>query len=202
MPMPDKTQEKAIHAGSGAVAGTFEVSVIKGKIVLQALKEEGIELADVLIADETPEQETGDGLTVSAEIIAQAKGDKVVVFKKKRRANYRRKKAHRQQHTILRIVAVSDKYPVSEGIVPTQDPEAKRLRKTARSAAVSKVEEEAEFGELAVALEEAADRMGVSLNRAIESVRAALNPEREIAARNRFEAEFAGAGENWLQRLA
>ena len=49
-----------------------------------------------------------DGLTVAAEIIAQAKADKVTVFKKRRRHNYRRKKGHRQQHTILKIVAIGD----------------------------------------------------------------------------------------------
>ena len=41
------------------------------------------------------------GLIVGAEIIAQAKADKVTVFKKRRRHNYRRKEGHRQQHTIL-----------------------------------------------------------------------------------------------------
>jgi large subunit ribosomal protein L21 len=49
-----------------------------------------------------------DGLTVAAEIIAQAKGDKVIVFKKRRRHNYRRKAGHRQQYTILRITAIGD----------------------------------------------------------------------------------------------
>ena len=49
-----------------------------------------------------------DGLTVAAEIVAQAKGDKVTVFKKRRRHNYRRKQGHRQLHTILKIVAIGD----------------------------------------------------------------------------------------------
>ena len=45
---------------------------------------------------------------VSAEIIAQAKSEKVIVFKKRRRHNYRRKAGHRQQMTLLRIVSVGD----------------------------------------------------------------------------------------------
>jgi large subunit ribosomal protein L21 len=45
---------------------------------------------------------------VSAEIIAQAKSEKVTVFKKRRRHNYRRKAGHRQQMTLLRIVAVGE----------------------------------------------------------------------------------------------
>jgi large subunit ribosomal protein L21 len=40
---------------------------------------------------------------VAAQIIATAKADKVIVFKKKRRHNYRRKNGHRQWQTILRI---------------------------------------------------------------------------------------------------
>ena len=59
-------------------------------------------LSDVLFASEGEVK----GLTVAAEIIAQAKADKVIVFKKKRRHNYRRKAGHRQQHTILKIVSV------------------------------------------------------------------------------------------------
>ena len=67
-----------------------------------------IDITDVLLAGDGSDLKSVDGLTVSAEIIAQAKGDKVTVFKKRRRHNYRRKKGHRQQHTILRIVAIGD----------------------------------------------------------------------------------------------
>ncbi|PIW28510.1 MAG: 50S ribosomal protein L21 [Rhodospirillales bacterium CG15_BIG_FIL_POST_REV_8_21_14_020_66_15] len=44
---------------------------------------------------------------VFAEVLEQQKGDKVLVFKKKRRQNYRRLKGHRQFETVLRIVDVS-----------------------------------------------------------------------------------------------
>jgi large subunit ribosomal protein L21 len=67
-----------------------------------------ISLGDVLLAGEGAELRSTDGLIVSAEIIAQAKAEKVIVFKKKRRHNYRRKAGHRQQHTILRITAIGD----------------------------------------------------------------------------------------------
>ena len=81
------------------------------KIVVEKLAGEAgdtIQLGDVLFAGEGGETRSTDGLTVSAEIIAQAKGEKVIVFKKRRRHNYRRKKGHRQQHTILRIVGIGD----------------------------------------------------------------------------------------------
>ncbi len=81
------------------------------KIVVEKLAGEAgdtIRLDDVLLAGEGAELKSTDGLAVSAEIIAQAKADKVIIFKKRRRHNYRRKKGHRQQHTILRIVAIGD----------------------------------------------------------------------------------------------
>ena len=81
------------------------------KIVVEKLAGEAgdtISLDDVLLAGEGSELRSTDGLTVSAEIIAQAKADKVTVFKKRRRHNYRRKRGHRQQHTILRITAIGD----------------------------------------------------------------------------------------------
>ena len=79
------------------------------KIVVEKLDGEAgasISLTDVLLAGEGSELQSVEGLTVSAEIIAQAKADKVIIFKKKRRHNYRRKNGHRQQHTILKITAI------------------------------------------------------------------------------------------------
>jgi large subunit ribosomal protein L21 len=67
-----------------------------------------VTLGDVLIAGDGGSLKSTSGLTVAAEIVAQAKADKVTVFKKRRRHNYRRKRGHRQQHTILRIVAIGD----------------------------------------------------------------------------------------------
>jgi large subunit ribosomal protein L21 len=81
------------------------------KIVVEKLGGEAgdrITLDDVLLAGDGSDLKSVDGLKVAAEIIAQAKGEKVTVFKKRRRHNYRRKKGHRQQHTILQIVAIGD----------------------------------------------------------------------------------------------
>jgi len=81
------------------------------KIVVEKLAGEAgdtIQLGDILLAGEGADLRSTDGLLVSAEIIAQAKADKVIVFKKRRRHNYRRKAGHRQQHTILRITAIGD----------------------------------------------------------------------------------------------
>jgi large subunit ribosomal protein L21 len=43
------------------------------------------------------------GAEVTAEVLEQSKADKVLIFKKKRRKNYRRTRGHRQQQTVLRI---------------------------------------------------------------------------------------------------
>ncbi|OSQ46692.1 50S ribosomal protein L21 [Thalassospira alkalitolerans] len=46
------------------------------------------------------------GASVTAEVLEQTKGDKVIVFKKRRRHNYRRKNGHRQNLTVLRITDI------------------------------------------------------------------------------------------------
>jgi len=67
-----------------------------------------VSLGDVLLAGDGGEVKDAKGLTVSAEIIAQTRGEKVIVFKKRRRHNYRRRNGHRQSLTLLRILAVGD----------------------------------------------------------------------------------------------
>jgi large subunit ribosomal protein L21 len=47
------------------------------------------------------------GAFVMAEIVSHTKGDKVIVFKKKRRHNYRRKQGHRQWHTLVKITDIA-----------------------------------------------------------------------------------------------
>jgi len=79
------------------------------KIVVEKIDGEAgssVTLGDVLLAGEGSELQATDGLTVAAEIVAQAKGEKVIVFKKRRRHNYRRRNGHRQNHTILKIVSI------------------------------------------------------------------------------------------------
>jgi large subunit ribosomal protein L21 len=45
--------------------------------------------------------------SVRAKIVQQPRGTKLLVFKKKRRKNYRRKRGHRQELTVLRIEEIS-----------------------------------------------------------------------------------------------
>ncbi len=48
-----------------------------------------------------------DGASVSAELLEQTRGEKIIVFKKKRRKNYRRKRGHRQYLTVLRVTDIA-----------------------------------------------------------------------------------------------
>ena len=89
------------------------------KIAVEKLAGEAgdkITLGDVLLAGEDGAVADASKVTVSAEIIAQAKSEKVIVFKKRRRHNYRRKNGHRQQLTLLRILSVggAEKKPAAK----------------------------------------------------------------------------------------
>ena len=93
---------------------------------------ETIVLEDILLAGEGDKVADASKVTVSAEIIAQAKSEKVVVFKKRRRHNYRRKAGHRQQMTLLRITDVGEgkkapakKAPAKKAAAPKAETEAK-----------------------------------------------------------------------------
>ncbi len=79
------------------------------KITVEKLAGEvgdAVTLSDVLLAGDGGELKPTSGLTVAAEIVAQGRGEKVIVFKKKRRHNYRRRNGHRQSLTMLKIVAI------------------------------------------------------------------------------------------------
>ena len=51
------------------------------------------------------------GATVKAKILSHLQGDKVIVFKKKRRKGYRRKNGHRQDFSLVQIDAISASAP-------------------------------------------------------------------------------------------
>jgi large subunit ribosomal protein L21 len=57
-------------------------------------------------ANVTIGQPTVAGASVAAEIVNQEKADKVIIFKKHRRHNYRRKRGHRQKLTALKITNI------------------------------------------------------------------------------------------------
>ncbi len=73
-----------------------------------------IELNQVLLLGESSKASfvgtpTVKGAKVTAEIVDHFRDDKIIVFKKKRRQNYRRKNGHRQDLTELKIINIEKK---------------------------------------------------------------------------------------------
>ncbi len=70
-----------------------------------------ITLGEVLMVGEGAGATTGAplvaGASVTATVLEHKRGDKIIVFKKKRRHNYRRKNGHRQAITVLRITDIA-----------------------------------------------------------------------------------------------
>jgi len=70
-----------------------------------------VELRDVLMLGEADKVTVGtpkvDGAVVTAEVVAQTRGAKIIVFKKKRRQGYQRTHGHRQDLTVLRVTDIS-----------------------------------------------------------------------------------------------
>jgi large subunit ribosomal protein L21 len=66
-----------------------------------------ITLDDVLMANGKIGAPLLDGASVAAEIVAHDRGPKIIVFKKRRRQNSRRKNGHRQDLTVLRITGIT-----------------------------------------------------------------------------------------------
>ena len=114
------------------------------KIAVEKLAGEAgdtITLGDVLLAGEGDKMADAAKTVVSAEIIAQAKSEKVTVFKKRRRHNYRRKNGHRQQMTLLRITAVGDS-KAEKKAAPKKEaaPKAETKKAAPKKAAAKKTE--------------------------------------------------------------
>ena len=77
---------------------------------LPGVKGDAVELTDVLYLSDDTGVKVGKDVEeakVSAAILNQGRAKKVVVFKKKRRKNYRRKQGHRQNYTELQITGIA-----------------------------------------------------------------------------------------------
>jgi len=80
---------------------------------LAAEKGAKIEFDRVLLVDNGGKINVGApaiaGASVTAEVLDHVKGDKVIVFRKKRRKGYRKKNGHRQSFTAIKITGISAK---------------------------------------------------------------------------------------------
>ena len=94
--------------------GGKQYRVTKDEVIvvekLAAKPGEAVELDQVLMMDTGSGPTVGtplvDGARVAATVLDQSRGDKVIVFKKKRRKNYRRTRGHRQDQTVLRVTEI------------------------------------------------------------------------------------------------
>lgn len=73
----------------------------------------GIKFSDVLLVEKDEKVEIGQptvgGATVSATILKQGKGEKVIAFKYKAKKRYHRKRGHRQLFTEVEIKSIDAK---------------------------------------------------------------------------------------------
>jgi large subunit ribosomal protein L21 len=78
---------------------------------LEGEKGATLELSDVLLIEKDGSVTVGkpmvEGAKVTAQVVSQGRGKKVIIFKHKRRKSYRKKRGHRQSFTELRIMEIS-----------------------------------------------------------------------------------------------
>jgi large subunit ribosomal protein L21 len=95
---------------------------------------DAVEFADVLMIAGDTEPQVGtplvDGASVAAELVEQFRGEKITIFKKKRRTTYRRKQGHRQELTKVRITDI-----LTGGAKPKKAAKEKPAAKKAEKAA-------------------------------------------------------------------
>ena len=95
-----KTGGKQYKVTSGDVVKIEKIAGEEGKEVV---------FGEVLALDGTIGTPLVEGASVKATVLKQAKDAKVIIFKKKRRQNYRRKNGHRQQITLVKITDICGK---------------------------------------------------------------------------------------------
>jgi large subunit ribosomal protein L21 len=94
--------------------GGKQYKVASGDVVrvekLEAEKGKTIQLGEVLALGEGANLTFGSptikGASVTAEVVSQERDEKIIIFKKKRRQNYRRKNGHRQSVTVVKITGI------------------------------------------------------------------------------------------------
>ena len=94
--------------------GGKQYKVAKGDKInvekLDAKENASVKIDDVLMVSDGKKANVGSplvkGAEVTAKVIEHIRAPKIVVFKKKRRQNYRRKAGHRQNHTVLEITDI------------------------------------------------------------------------------------------------
>ena len=94
--------------------GGKQYKVAKNDVILveklEVVAGEDVTFSEILMVGEDTNLKVGaplvQGASVVAKVLDQAQADKVLIFKKNRRHNYRRKRGHRQRLTVVRITGI------------------------------------------------------------------------------------------------
>jgi large subunit ribosomal protein L21 len=79
-----------------------------------------------------------ENAVVTAKILGHLKGDKVIVFKKKRRKGFKKKNGHRQYLSEIQIEGISVKAPAKKAAAKTEEPKAEKKAVAKKAAPVKK----------------------------------------------------------------
>ena len=117
--------------------GGKQYSVKAGQILkvekLEGKKGDNISFKDVLAVSENTQNTIGSplvkGAVIEAKILDQIRDKKIIVFKKRKRQNYRSTQGHRQYLTVLKIesISMSGKKPASAKKESTTDTPVKKV---------------------------------------------------------------------------
>ena len=96
-------------------SGGRQYKVEPGQVVrvdkLDGQAGDSLTLTEVLLVKDGETLKAGtpllEGATVTATVLEQDRGKKIIVFKKKRRQGYQKKQGHRQDYTALKIIAIN-----------------------------------------------------------------------------------------------
>ena len=90
--------------------GGKQYKVAKDDVIVieRVAGEEGakINFAEVLMVGDKVGTPLVDGAAVEGEIVKQSRGEKVIVFKKRRRQGYKRKNGHKQELSVVKITDI------------------------------------------------------------------------------------------------
>jgi large subunit ribosomal protein L21 len=131
---PERTEETRMFAVIKTGGKQYRVAANDVLKIEKVASDAGaiVSFAEILAVGEGEKVEIGapyvTGATVTAEVVEQGRGEKVIAFKKRRRQNSRRKRGHRQELTTVRI---------HEILTGGANPSAKAAKKPAAKAAAA-----------------------------------------------------------------
>ena len=119
-------------------SGGKQYKVVSGDVILIekniTTKGNEIRFEDIIMLGEGPNIKTKSSELASAsvigEVVEQTRGPKITIFKKKRRQNYRRKKGHRQNLTLVRIKSIDLKASKTTTTKQVSKPAKSKLKTT------------------------------------------------------------------------